>query len=376
MSDGGLKDLERQHRSEMGNVLGPEGTRYRKPVSGEKASVVKGSKGEKLALDVRDPEVEKGAWFEAGAGGGITTSRGLDGAVTNLVYGTGDMSGGVVDGPEKDTKLDDWSGDGLIDVKPTRYREIRSRKRQEAVNAFISNWKDNKLPDADFVVEMNADKNGKLWVETDRDGKQYKFPVWMLTKVLNVGRKRTPETEVTIKEGEFASVNRSATQSMWQKLINRLVIDEVRRPKIKVELTGPWDKEKNKQPVVEAKKEVKYKVAVNLDMLGGGSKRNKTRKEVARAIGLMEMRSGKPSFKVKEVDGKLVVKVENGGAMSKEVNVKDLMRVIPEVSSMIDENRKWHWSLNGMSVDATSSPEDWRRLFGSMAIKGRIKKKA
>ena len=61
---------------------------------------------------------------------------------------------------------------------------------------------------------------------------------------------------------------------------------------------------------------------------------------------------------------------------SKEVNVKDLMRVIPEVSSMIDENRKWHWSLNGMSVDATSSPEDWRRLFGSMAIKGRIKKKA
>jgi hypothetical protein len=278
-------------------------------------------------------------------------------------------------------RIDKWGRDGLMDVR-LDYEPIRGAKMEESVRVFFDNWQNPKLADSEFDVKMRQGKDGSLWVDTERGKGEYSFPVWMITAVLGVNRGLVPESKVPVERGLSADMKRDLTLEAWQKLINRLVVNDIRRPKIKVEMTGPGQR-KSKPVVVESRRvepverkenKVVHEVTVDLDRvdLKGA---DGVRKRVANGIGLMEMKKTRPSFEVRS-DGRqrLLVKVKNGNFESPVIQVDDLLKTIPEVSCMGNGSEK-HWSLNGLSVDASSKPEEWQRFLGSMRIKGRVKKR-
>lgn len=240
MSDG-LDQLERDQRRGEGNVLHSD------------ASTIERSEGRKIP---RDPELEEGAWFEAGFSGRHTTARSLEGAVREVVYGDGDLAEGMVPGPdgrkvggvgkmesetdENIVKLDEWGKKNepddaeekewgektelaIIEVSYRPPEEIKNPKAREATRAFILNWKDRSVADDEFKLEVGVSKKGKLLLVVDRHGKRHSFPAWMLKKVLTVKSVDLPETE----KGSFSDED---IVSEWQSFINKLVIDDFARP--------------------------------------------------------------------------------------------------------------------------------------------------
>ena len=367
MSDDILRSLERQQRREEGNLLQPD------------TSTIEGSQGRKVP---RDPDAEKAALFEAGSGGGINSSRALEGAVIDIAYGGGDTAGGVVRVTDENRQeyettaweddeprgLDAWGGDGLVHLERGGFDFIENEKMRKVIEAFLANWKSEKSADGELAVTMSADDEGKLWVETEMNGKKGSFAAWMLIRALGVENKWTPEDKVPVAKGEFAGINRRAIESKWRKLMNKLVIDRMKGPKVTVDMTGPWDEAWKKEPEMEKK----YPVEVDLDKVGrnGSPKRD----AVARAIGLMRSKQYDPEFVVRAINIKtpkgderrILVRVSCNGT-HQTVGADDLFRAMPEVSVMgIGVER--HWSLNGYSVDASSEPEDWERLLQSIEI--------
>jgi len=372
-----LEQLKDEERRERAGLLPPEKTVEAAPeVDGSGVIRLEGYRSDEKGVPVGvDDEEALGGALSSLSMENIKSKTAFVGAANRVVAEqTGQIPtvGLTVEGPDETGRIDKWGGDGLIDVKPIRYESIRSKKRRRAVRAFIDNWNDRSLPDSKFGVEMRANEDGKLWVRTERSGKMYTFPVWMLARVLGVSKRRYPETEVSVSGSVFEEVNRKAVEKGWRKFMNRLVIDEVRRPKIEVKLTGPWEKVGGLPTLKERKMGGEKGMRVDLDRVD--RRESETRKRVSRAIDLMGMRSSKPSFEVRVPrNGVPLVEISNGDA-SVVVRVEDLLKAIPEVSSMgVKEQR--HWSLNGWSVDATSKPEEWQRFWDSIAIKGRVKKR-
>lgn len=118
----------------------------------------------------------------------------------------------------------------------------------------------------------------------------------------------------------------------------------------------------------------KFEVEVDLDKLGRQGDENDVRKGVAKAVGLIEMVTSKASFEGGEHPQRgLMLRVENDG-VHQVVTMENLAKAMPEMSSMVGDDGR-HWSLNGLSVSASSTPEEWARFFGSIRIKRKRRKK-
>ncbi|MBU1070955.1 hypothetical protein KKG65_00910 [Patescibacteria group bacterium] len=363
MDDPETRALNNQLKQEHGNLLHSD------------ASTIEKSEGRKIP---RDPELEKGALSEVGLSGKPTSTRGFEGAVRNIVYGDGDLAEGVVEGPDdrregsREEKPLTMSEVKLM-FKPEWIERIESEQSRRDVALFVKWWKDEAVKDEDLMIGVDVaegENGGQLRLVFSKDED------WHDVSVKDVFTVFAMEDGTTGFVEQVGSEMSNVSTEMLCQVIEHLEIDGVSRPGIVVLNEDAVKYARGKRETKEKEKEKeddRYEVVVHLEKLGWQDGKNEVRKRVAEVVGIMEMRTGKPEVEVlQRSDGVLLMQASNGEHVGRVVRLEDLFKIMPEVSKMGSGTGR-HYSLNGRSVDASSSPEEWQRFFGSMKIKRKAK---
>lgn len=244
---------------------------------------------------------------------------------------------------------------------------IRNPKLLKKVDDLNAMWMANKGSGrgmrVNFYSRENKSSGKETWMIALNDGdKTVSVPAWAWFTNFNLPRRGKDWVVGKVKVGPDSS------KEVLEFMMKDITIGGVGHEDVQVEMGPPWKRNENKKVRSEARqvkeKQGVHNVKFNFDKVGPENTIN--RNQVAKAVGIWKMK-GTTSFKISENRDGLMIKMINRGR-EQEARVDKLMLAIPGVVSMNSEDGK-HWSLNGKSVDATSTTEEWNEFLNSVGKK-------
>jgi hypothetical protein len=220
----------------------------------------------------------------------------------------------------------------------------------ENMAKFFEVWKDENVGDKDLKGRVFKNKKGDLMFSLQ-------------------GGEKKALVKVSSLEIIAAEYDEKYGWGNWTKgFLDELSVDGVARKGVKVEIDGSVNRRRKGKSSEGVKESQRTKdeggYVMNMREIPKGDRGKVDGLKKVRSI--LEMDGGKPSFEVQKTrDGRVLVQVSKG-SRKQVVNGVDLLNTLGQVTKM-DKGANRHWGLGDkLSVDLSSSPEDWERFLGNL----------